>query len=321
MILRRSPVNPILTRKDVPDVPPRLADPSGVLHPGACRLGGETRLLLRVDARTGESLLLPARSPDGFRFRVEPRIVRLEGLDTLPGTVHRVRDPRLTRLEGEVLVTVNLETDAGLRIGVARRAAPGRWDLVGTVGPGGEADGALFPEPVGGRYLMLTRPDAPGPAGGRELSGEIRLRESRDLAAWTPVGRVLEGRPRAFDERIGAGPPPVKTREGWLVLYLGVSAGAGTAGILQAGAALLALDDPTVVLARTRANLLEPREPWEVSGRAPNRVRPTGMVVEETDGDGFARPGSRVKVYYGAAGTGVGLALATVAELVGACRG
>ena len=39
-------------------------------------------------------------------------------------------------------------------------------------------------------------------------------------------------------------------------------------------------------------------------------------AVEQVDDDGFAQPQSRVRVYYGAADTSVGLAKATIAELL-----
>jgi predicted GH43/DUF377 family glycosyl hydrolase len=54
-------------------------------------------------------------------------------------------------------------------------------------------------------------------------------------------------------------------------------------------------------------------------GQVPNVVFPSGMVVESVDDEGFAKPGSAVKVYYGAADTAVGLALTTVEELLEAC--
>jgi beta-1,4-mannooligosaccharide/beta-1,4-mannosyl-N-acetylglucosamine phosphorylase len=56
-------------------------------------------------------------------------------------------------------------------------------------------------------------------------------------------------------------------------------------------------------------------------GQVPNVVFPGGMIVERWDDEGFALPESRVRVYYGAADTCVGLATATVAELIGACDG
>jgi beta-1,4-mannooligosaccharide/beta-1,4-mannosyl-N-acetylglucosamine phosphorylase len=83
---------------------------------------------------------------------------------------------------------------------------------------------------------------------------------------------------------------------------------------------LLDLRDPTRVLGRCRANILEPREIYELVGQVPNVVFPSGLVVEETDAEGFARPESEVKIYYGAADTVVGLATTTVAELLAAAR-
>jgi predicted GH43/DUF377 family glycosyl hydrolase len=53
----------------------------------------------------------------------------------------------------------------------------------------------------------------------------------------------------------------------------------------------------------------------------PNVVFPSGMIVEDYDEEGYARPESRVLIYYGAADTCVGLATTTVAELVAACQG
>jgi beta-1,4-mannooligosaccharide/beta-1,4-mannosyl-N-acetylglucosamine phosphorylase len=134
------------------------------------------------------------------------------------------------------------------------------------------------------------------------------------------VGSVLKGRPHYWDERIGSGPPPVKTREGWLHLYHGIATHFGSVNIYQAGACLLDLEDPSRVLARGSKNILEPREGYELVGQVPNVVFPSGMVVEGSEGDGFASKESRVLVYYGAADTCIGLATTTVGELIQACH-
>ena len=126
----------------------------------------------------------------------------------------------------------------------------------------------------------------------------------------------MAGRPRYWDERIGPGPPPVRTRRGWLLIYHGVATHFGSLNIYQAGVALLDLDDPSVLVGRSRDNVLEPREPYELIGQVPNVVFPSGLVVEEIDDEGFAREDSRVLVYYGAADTCVGLYETTLAALV-----
>jgi beta-1,4-mannooligosaccharide/beta-1,4-mannosyl-N-acetylglucosamine phosphorylase len=148
----------------------------------------------------------------------------------------------------------------------------------------------------------------------------IELAESEDLLRWRRVGDVLAGRPHYWDELIGSGPPPIKTRAGWLHIYHGVATHFHSANIYQAGVALLDLADPSRLLARSRNNILEPREPYELSGQVPNVVFPSGAVVETHDAEGFAPPESRVFVYYGAADTCVGLAETTVGELLAACR-
>ena len=93
-----------------------------------------------------------------------------------------------------------------------------------------------------------------------------------------------------------------------------------SSNIYQAGVSLHDLNDPSIVLSRSKYNILEPRELYELIGQVPNVVFPSGMVVEESDEDGFAKPESRVLIYYGAADTSVGLATTTVKELIDAAR-
>jgi len=128
----------------------------------------------------------------------------------------------------------------------------------------------------------------------------------------------MAGRFHYWDEFIGSGPPPVKTRRGWLHVYHGVAMHFGSANIYQAGVSLLDLGDPSKLVGRSRGNILEPREIYELAGQVPNVVFPSGMIVEEFDAEGFALPASPVKIYYGAADTVVGLAVTTVGELLDA---
>jgi predicted GH43/DUF377 family glycosyl hydrolase len=312
--------NPVLTREDVPDVPPRLVDATSVFNPGAARFGGRARLLLRVQTRGRETLLMQAVSDDGIVFRIPPAIVELRGLERLPLRVHHVYDPRITPLDGAFHVTLALDTDAGCRVGLARTADFRQFDFLGLMGDEDARNGVLFPERVGGRYLMLWRPNTVRPAGGAATGDTIVLSTSTDLRDWRPAGTVMSGRPRYWDEWIGPGPPPLKTREGWLLVYHGVATHLAGAGIYQAGAVLLDLDDPSRVLARTRDNVLEPREPCEQVGQVPNVVFPTGLLADTVDADGFAALDSRLRLYYGAADTVVAMAATRVADLLAACR-
>jgi beta-1,4-mannooligosaccharide/beta-1,4-mannosyl-N-acetylglucosamine phosphorylase len=154
--------------------------------------------------------------------------------------------------------------------------------------------------------------------GGPTTGSSIWLSESDDLIHWRPRSQLVTGRFHYWDEFIGSGPPPVKTRSGWLHLYHGVAGHFGSANIYQAGAMLLDLHQPSKVLGRSKCNILEPRELYELVGQVPNVVFPSGMIVETSDAEGYAPPQSEVKVYYGAADTVVGLAVGTIQELIDA---
>jgi len=319
--MKRHPRNPILTRADIPDVPPELADATSVFNPGAVFFNGRHFLLLRVQTRGRRTVLMVAESPDGERFTVRPEIVRIEGLEAVRETIYHVYDPRLTCLDGVVYVVFAADADGACRLGVARTRDMRRFELV-SFGEGEDVrNGVLFPERVAGRYLRLERPNRTTLSNGVTTGGQIVLAESDDLVVWRTLGSVMTGRWHYWDELIGSGPPPVKTREGWLHVYHGVATHFASANIYQAGVVLLDLADPRRVLARCRDNILEPREMYELVGQVPNVVFPSGMIVERFDADGFADPQSLVRLYYGAADTAVALATTTVADLLAALCG
>lgn len=318
--MRRSRANPIITREDIPDLPPRLADVTSVFNPGAIRLGDTHILLLRVQTRGRETVLMVAESSDGERFCVEPRVVEIEGIEASRETLYHIYDPRLTRIDDTVYIVFAADTDGACRLGIAKTDDFERFDLVGIDHTQDTRNGVLFPERRDGRFLRLDRPNRVRLENGPTTGSEIVLAESEDLVNWRTLGPVMAGRPHYWDELIGSGPPPVKTRSGWLHIYHGVARHLASAYIYQAGVALLDLDDPRRVIARGRSNILEPREPYELMGQVPNVVFPSGMIVDEYDDEGFAALASRVRVYYGAADTVVGLATTTIDELIRACR-
>ena len=169
-----------------------------------------------------------------------------------------------------------------------------------------DRDVILFPEKVGGKYVMLHRPkDWVGEKYGvKEPS--IWIKFSDDLLAWEdkPSTLLITGRPGTWEEKIGGSTPPILTDEGWLMLYHGVADG----GLAQysVGALLLKADDPTVVLSRTPEPILEPELPYETEGFYNGCVFPTGNVV--VDGTLY--------VYYGAADKHVGVATCKLDELL-----
>jgi beta-1,4-mannooligosaccharide/beta-1,4-mannosyl-N-acetylglucosamine phosphorylase len=334
MIFKRHGDGPLLTREDIPAMPPHIIDPSSVFNPGAVQHNGKTFLLLRVQTRGRRTFTVPAHG-DGFTFKVAKRPVEFSGLEKLvdPETgaelvIHHVFDARITALEDSLVVITAVDTDQGCRLAIwqavgkpqAGSAGLNQLELIGFTSNRDTRNGVLFPARIDGRYLMLDRPNDRRSSGGPSTGRGIVLLASDDLVHWEDLGPVMTGKPHYWDELVGSGPPPVKTREGWLHIYHGVATHFLGANLYQAGAVLLDLEDPRRVLARTRDNLLEPRETWEVTGQVPNVVFPTGLTVSETDEEGFAVTSSELRLYYGAADTVVGLAVSTVAEVLAACE-
>jgi beta-1,4-mannooligosaccharide/beta-1,4-mannosyl-N-acetylglucosamine phosphorylase len=318
--LTRHASNPILTRLDIPDIPPYFTDPTSVFNPGAIKFGDKYLLMLRVQSRSRETFMIMAESDDGVKFIAENRIVHFSGIEKVKGKIYHIYDARITRIENDYYIMFAMDMDSGCQLGLGRTIDFNDFEFLGITSSDDIRNGVLFPEKVNGKYLRMDRPNRSVHQGGPASGSTVWLSESDDLLEWKPVKPLISGRFHYWDEFIGSGPPPVKTREGWLHIYHGVATHFGSANVYQAGAILLDLNDPSKVIARTWENILEPREIHELAGQVPNVVFPSGMIVENYDTEGFALPGSEVKIYYGAADTVVGLATTTIRDLINFCE-
>lgn len=319
--LIRVGTEPLLTRLNIPGL-----DPSGVFNPGAALVDDRTLLMLRVQTRGRRTLCIPAVSSDGLKFKAAEQATEFIGLPEM--NVFHNYDARLTMLDQQLMVTTALDTDQGCRCAIWRATGNPtgaffgleRLEFISLAGDQDTRNAVLFPEKIGSRYALLHRPNLTQLDGGPVSGSAIHLCYSDDLKSWQDSGPIMDGNFHFWDELIGSGPPPIKTRHGWLHLYHGVATHFQSTNIYQAGAVLLDLKDPTKVLARTRENILEPRESWELTGQVPNVVFPSGATASQTDSEGFAPDDAVLNVYYGAADTAVGLARSTVGSLVAACR-
>ncbi len=314
--MKRHSANPIITRSDIPNIPPDLIDVTSVFNPGAIQVNGETILILRVQNRGRETSFVVARSSDGILFQCAKKAVTLHGIESVNETIYHCYDARITRLDDTFYVMFAMDMDHGCSLGLAKTADFDHFEFLGIASTGDIRNGVIFPEKFDGKYLRLDRPNDLQLDGGPTSGTVICLSESDDLLHWQRTAHIMQGRFHYWDELIGPGAVPIKTRHGWLCLYHGVATHFGSANIYQAGVFLLDLHDPSKLLGRSRFNILEPRELYELAGQVPNVVFPSGAVVQSVDADGFATDDSEVYVYYGAADTCVGLAVTTVRMLV-----
>lgn len=166
-----------------------------------------------------------------------------------------------------------------------------------------DRDVILLPEKIGGRFALLRRPIRQARPEAGPNGPSIWISYSDDLKSWTEPQLVARPENEWEGGKIGAAAPPVRTRQGWLLLYHGVD----EASVYRVGAMLLDLDDPAKVIARTKRFIMEPEEYYERFGLViPNVIFPTGIVAK----DGL------LYIYYGCADTAIGLATVAVEELV-----
>jgi beta-1,2-mannobiose phosphorylase / 1,2-beta-oligomannan phosphorylase len=160
----------------------------------------------------------------------------------------------------------------------------------------------LFPEKIGGRYAVLRRPL-------EATRSCIWISYSDDLQSWTAPELLARAELPWESNRIGGSCPPIRTEAGWLVFYHGVETTdpAVRAVTYRMGAMLLALDEPTRILARSAGPLFEPEAYYEKTGLyIPNVVFPTACVVR----------GDELLLYYGACDTCIGLARGSLRDVL-----
>ena len=314
--MKRYQNNPILTRDDIPDIHPDCVDVSSVFNPGAIKYYDKYILLLRVQNRGRETFTIKAESNDGLEFKVDNNIIHFKGIENVSEKIYHCYDARITFIEGVYYIMFAMDMDSGCHLGLAKTTDFEEYHFMGITTKEDTRNGVIFPEKIDGKYMRLDRPNKTDLEGGPTSGSTICLSESENLLDWQTVSPVFSGRFHYWDELIGAGPPPIKTEKGWLLIYHGVALHFGSASIYQGGTALLDLENPAKVIGRNKNNILEPREIWELTGQVPNVVFPSGAIVEEYDSNGFAKLSSKVNIYYGAADTSVGLMTATVEELI-----
>ena len=298
-LFHRHEANPIIRPSDFPHTV------NAVFNPGATVFQGRTLLLLRVEHRTGISSLVVATSDDGLT-NWEIDVTRgLEPLTNTPGERWGIEDPRITRIGDEYYVVYAAYSAYGPLVSLAMTKDFVSWERLGVLQQPEDKDAALFPEKFNGRWALLHRP-VPSMT---EMGKHIWLSYSPDLRYWGEARVLLAARQGGMWDanKIGLGPPPLLTSEGWLICYHGVRVTA-SGSLYRVGLALLDRDDPSKVLARDSEWVLGPRMDYELNGDVPGVVFPCGWILRDD--------GNTLHLYYGAADSVVCVAQASLSRLL-----
>jgi len=262
-----------------------------VFNPSVIRHNGLFHMHYRAQGVDFVSRIGYAVSADGLEWnRLEnPVFAPHNGQEDYRG----VEDPRVTPLDGRFYMTYTVFGVNDWYPMIAQSDNLITWEDVGPLERAKNKDHILFPEKIGGRYTILHR-----------RPSSIWIGYSYDLKTWTDHQILMNPRPDSHwdSKSIGGNGVPLKTEHGWIMFYHGYD----EAHIYRHSVALLDLEDPTKVLNRPKAFIIEPQEIWEIKGDVPNVVFSCANLVV----------GDQLYFYYAGADRLIGLATAPFAAVV-----
>jgi predicted GH43/DUF377 family glycosyl hydrolase len=283
--LVRTPKNPIIEPK-----PERAWESMGTFNPGAVKSGEITHILYRAVNERSISSLGHATMTDGETIldrSLEPVLTPSDPCEELG-----CEDPRITAIDGIFYVFYTAYSRRGPRIAAASTTDFRSYTRYGVVGPDyDDKDCALFPERIEGKLAALHR-IAPNIEIAffesiQKIDRVSQDRHSKNYLNRIQANVIMKPERKWEEQKVGIGPPPIRTDAGWLIIYHGVDSNT----VYRAGAALLDTENPRRLIARTPDPILEPEKNYERIGVVPNVVFPEGAVVIKDE----------LRVFYGGA--------------------
>ncbi len=294
----------------------------GVMNPAAVVVGDTTHLFYRAVGNDGVSRIGYAWSKDGKKVdgRLPYPVFALGGNVRHVPQVHEslaesggtwsgvgIEDPRAVIIDDRLYLTFHAFSNwNSLRIGVSfiqvsdLMAGIWRWSTPVYLSHPHEVhkNWVLFPETFNGKFAVLHSLHS----GSRDRVLVSYVDELTDTEIESPYQPKNDD--TVWDSRLrGAGPPPIKTKDGWLLLYHANDAREDYK--YKLGALLLDLKDPSKVIARSARPVLEPDAPYENDGK-PGIVYACGATLS----------GDTLRVYYGGADKVVCVATTSLSSLL-----
>ena len=284
--LERHPESPFMYPN-----PLREWQSKNIFNPAVTQHNGLFHMHFRAQGTDYVSRIGYAVSTDGLHWNRldEPVMSPHRGREDYRG----VEDPRVTPLEGAFYMTYTAYGANSYYPMIARSENLITWEDVGPLEKAENKDHLLFPEKVGGRYVILHR-----------RSKHIWIGFSDDLVNWGDHQVLMPPRPEnSWDAvSIGGNGLPIKTDHGWLLFYHGYSKDI----VYRHSVAMLDLEGPTKVIHRPLGMIFEPQETWEIKGDVNNALFSCSNNVI----------GDEVWFYYAGGDRVIGLATAKLADVI-----
>jgi len=302
MVLKRFKGNPILA-----PIKENSWESFMVYNAGVIYEGGKVHILYRAQgSKIGVSRIGYASSKDGFR--VDERLSEPVFGPHPAGDLESagIEDPRLTRIADRIYMNYSAYgTSTGMecppkevQIGITSIPLEDflnkKWNWSKRIYPFPRVDNKnsfFFPEKIGDKYVMVHR-----------IPPHMWIAYSTDMKEWTNQKILMSPKFEWEHFKIGGGAPPIKTEEGWILVYHGVDRKMR----YRLGVALLDLEDPGKVIARYDKPFLEPETEYEIQGVVPNVTFTCGAIVKD----------ETLFLYYGGADTVICVATAKIKDVL-----
>ncbi len=271
--------NPIIT-----PIKEHPFESKATFNPAAIYLQGRVHIIYRAIGEDNTSVLGYGNSKNGFHIDYRsphPIYVPRAPFEKKPhpGASSGCEDPRITKIGNKIYLLYTAFDGYTPRVALSwiyvKDFLRKKWQNFAfpvLLSPAdlNDKNAFLFPEKVRNKYLLVHRVGYDidySFTSTLKFKKEVFLEEKRWIftrRGWWDSGKI------------GGAAPPIKTREGWIMLYHGFSE---EEKIYRVGAVLLDFENPLKVLARTRFPILEPEFPFEKEGLVPNVVFPCGNVL------------------------------------------
>ncbi len=295
-VVWRYDANPIIERDILPTS-------NSVFNSAAVPFEGKFAGVFRVDDTSRQMNIHAGFSDDGIHWNINPERIHMLGDDPEVTDFYYAYDPRVCFIEDRYYVTWCNGYKGRPTIGVAYTYDFKEFHQLENAFLPFNRNGVLFPRKINGNFAMLSRPSDSG----HTPFGDIYYSESPDMEFWGRHRHVMSPSKGWESTKIGAGPIPIETSEGWLMFYHGVLTSCN-GFVYSFSAALLDLEKPWKVIARCTPYLLSPQKIYECVGDVPNVTFPCATLCDADTG--------RIAIYYGCADTCTSLAFCKVDEVV-----
>lgn len=311
---KRSFENPILVPES--NLPWEL---EGAFNGSAIREKGKTRLFYRAQS-------LPLLHEDGPWLSIST-IGQTESTDGIHFKQHRLfiepefswerfgcEDPRITKCDGKYYLFYTALSEfpfraEGISVGLAITKNFKHIEKH-HITPFNAKAMTLFPERINGKLWAILSANTDRPPSTIALASFETESDLWDTKRWNTWYQNLDKHglelSRSEDDHVEIGTQPIKTKDGWLLLYSYIQKYHSPNPIFTVEAVLLDLNNPRKIVARTDRPLLVPEEEYEYYGKVKDIVFPSGAVVR----------GDTIYLYYGAADTTTCVATGSLKDLL-----